>query len=158
MTPEKHNLLKAASKMVDSQLGNPSSIWRLWQFGGLATDGIDPIVGLVQGSDGNFYGTTIFGGSNNKVTVFKLTGPLNPPPYPNNQITSAHIAVTNAIFTIPSISGETYQLQYRNSLTSGSWSNIPGALVTKSIGSTLTLTNIGGANQPQGFYRFAITP
>jgi uncharacterized repeat protein (TIGR03803 family) len=36
-------------------------------------DGIVPFVGLVQGSDGNFYGTTGFGGTNNRGTVFKIT-------------------------------------------------------------------------------------
>ena len=37
------------------------------------------------------------------------------------------------------------------------WVNVPVS-VTNSIGALLTLTNFGGANQPQGFYRFAITP
>jgi len=54
--------------------------------------------------------------------------------------------------------GETYQSQYRSSMTSGNWSNISGAFVTNSIGALLTLTNFGGAVGPQGFYRFAITP
>jgi uncharacterized repeat protein (TIGR03803 family) len=113
--------------------------------------------GLVQGSDGNFYGTTPDGGTNNAGTVFKLTVPLNPPPYPINQITGIQKSGTNIVFKVVSIAGETYQLQYRNSLTSGSWSNIPVS-VTNSIGSILTLTNFGGALQPQGFYRFDITP
>jgi hypothetical protein len=54
--------------------------------------------------------------------------------------------------------GETYQLRYRNSMTYGIWSNVSGASVTNSIGSLLTLTNFAEASQPQGFYRFAITP
>jgi uncharacterized repeat protein (TIGR03803 family) len=112
----------------------------------------------VRGSDGYFYGTTYQGGTSNSGTVFRLSVPLNPPPYPINQITSAQIAATNIIFTIPSIAGETYQLQYRNSLTSGSWSNVSGVSVTNSIGSILTLTNFAGASQPQGFYRVDITP
>jgi uncharacterized repeat protein (TIGR03803 family) len=36
-------------------------------------DGQLPIGALVQASDGNFYGTTYFGGANNKGTVFKIT-------------------------------------------------------------------------------------
>jgi uncharacterized repeat protein (TIGR03803 family) len=44
----------------------------LHSFGG-GGDGIVPFVGLVQGSDGNFYGTTGFGGSANRGTVFKIT-------------------------------------------------------------------------------------
>lgn len=37
------------------------------------TDGANPWAGLVQGSDGNFYGTTVHGGANNVGTVFKIT-------------------------------------------------------------------------------------
>jgi uncharacterized repeat protein (TIGR03803 family) len=38
------------------------------------TDGVGPKAGLVQGNDGNFYGTTQFGGANgNYGTVFKIT-------------------------------------------------------------------------------------
>jgi uncharacterized repeat protein (TIGR03803 family) len=36
-------------------------------------DGSNPGGGLVQASDGNFYGTTAFGGANNQGTVFKIT-------------------------------------------------------------------------------------
>jgi uncharacterized repeat protein (TIGR03803 family) len=36
-------------------------------------DGANPYAGLVQGSDGNFYGTTEAGGTNNAGTVFKIS-------------------------------------------------------------------------------------
>jgi len=36
-------------------------------------DGFDPLEGLVQGRDGNFYGTTEEGGANGKGTIFKIT-------------------------------------------------------------------------------------
>jgi len=36
-------------------------------------DGSLPAAGLVQASDGNFYGTTYYGGANNNGTVFKMT-------------------------------------------------------------------------------------
>src|SRR6202041_2858276 len=36
-------------------------------------DGATPYAGLVQGSDGNFYGTTLVGGANGDGTVFSLT-------------------------------------------------------------------------------------
>jgi uncharacterized repeat protein (TIGR03803 family) len=38
-----------------------------------STDGSDPVTGLVQGTDGNFYGTTVNGGANNEGTLFKMT-------------------------------------------------------------------------------------
>ena len=43
----------------------------LHSFGG--NDGASPFAGLVQGSDGYFYGTTAAGGTNNAGTVFKIS-------------------------------------------------------------------------------------
>ena len=51
----------------------------LYSFGGgptgatSATDGASPAGPLIQGSDGNFYGTTHSGGTNNAGTVFNMT-------------------------------------------------------------------------------------
>jgi uncharacterized repeat protein (TIGR03803 family) len=44
----------------------------LWSFGS-GNDGSSPYGSLIQGSDGNFYGMTNLGGSNNSGTVFKIT-------------------------------------------------------------------------------------
>jgi uncharacterized repeat protein (TIGR03803 family) len=44
----------------------------LWSFGS-GTDGQYPGVGLIQGTDGNFYGTTEYGGTSGYGTVFKIT-------------------------------------------------------------------------------------
>lgn len=52
----------------------------LYSFGASSTDGVEPLGGLLQASDGNFYGTTIDGGNNNCAsgtnncgTVFRVT-------------------------------------------------------------------------------------
>lgn len=45
----------------------------LHSFAGYPTEGEYPIAGLVQASDGNFYGTTYGGGTNGGGTVFKIT-------------------------------------------------------------------------------------
>ena len=37
------------------------------------TDGYYPYAGLIQGTDGNFYGATEFGGGNSSGTIFKIT-------------------------------------------------------------------------------------
>jgi uncharacterized repeat protein (TIGR03803 family) len=37
------------------------------------TDGAQPVAGLVQGTDGNFYGTTFQGATKNAGTIFKIT-------------------------------------------------------------------------------------
>jgi uncharacterized repeat protein (TIGR03803 family) len=45
----------------------------LYTFGGYATDGTEPATGLIQGSDGNFYGATASGGTSEYGVVFKIT-------------------------------------------------------------------------------------
>ena len=47
----------------------------LWQFTGGAA-GSEPIAALVQGNDGNFYGTASQGGAGNAGTVFRITPPV----------------------------------------------------------------------------------
>ena len=45
----------------------------LHSFGNSTTDGSSPFTGLVQGTDGYFYGTTTAGGANGYGTVYKIT-------------------------------------------------------------------------------------
>jgi uncharacterized repeat protein (TIGR03803 family) len=45
----------------------------LHAFPKVGSDGQTPYAGLIQGSDGNLYGTTYFGGANGFGTVFKVT-------------------------------------------------------------------------------------
>ena len=54
------------------------SLTTLHSFSGSPNDGANPVAGLVQGSDGNFYGTTALGGVHVKGTVFNIdaTGSL----------------------------------------------------------------------------------
>src|SRR5882762_4797350 len=53
----------------------------LWQFNGI-TDGNQPVAGLVQGTNGNFYGTTFGGGAGGFGTVFTIT--------PTGTVTTLH--------------------------------------------------------------------
>ena len=55
------------------KITSQGTLTTLWQFSDLATDGAYPVAGLVQGSDGNFYGTTINGGTNKYGTAFRIT-------------------------------------------------------------------------------------
>ena len=54
------------------QITPAGSLTTLYSFTGGA-DGFYPVAGLVQGSDGNFYGTTQFGGTVGYGTVFQIT-------------------------------------------------------------------------------------
>ncbi len=129
------------------------TLTNLYSFNG--SDGANPCAGLVQGSGGDFYGITYYGGSNGFGTVFRFYIPLNPPA---NQISAIQLSGNDLVISLPSVAGETYQLQFSDSMSPTNWTNVVGASVTNSLGSLLTLTNFGGASQPQGFYRFDITP
>jgi uncharacterized repeat protein (TIGR03803 family) len=107
----------------------------------------------VQGSDGAFYGTTGLGGTNNHGTVFKLTVPTSAA---QHQITGIQLSETNVIITLSTVAGAGYQLQSKDVLSTGAWSNV-GASIT-SAGGALIVTNVGGAFFTQRFYRFSITP
>jgi uncharacterized repeat protein (TIGR03803 family) len=63
-------LLLAGLLTADARAG--AVFTSLYSFTG-TNDGANPHAGLVQGSDGNFYGTTGSGGTNNLGTVFKIT-------------------------------------------------------------------------------------
>ena len=137
---------------------SPSGTYtNLYSFGSDPTDGYEPYAGLVQGSDGNFYGTANGGGANNYGTVFKLTVLLNPPA---NQISAIQFFIlfgsTNAATIIPSVAGEIYQLQYSDSMVPTNWFNTGDSIT--SIGGPLTLIDFIGTLPPKRFYRAVITP
>ena len=48
------------------------SLTTLHSFSGSPGEGANPIAGLVQGSDGNFYGTTGLGGTRSRGTIFNI--------------------------------------------------------------------------------------
>src|SRR5437763_6899629 len=60
------------------KMDSSGAVTTLYSFAGTGPippinfDGANPLAGLVQGSDGNFYGTTSLGGANNLGTVFKM--------------------------------------------------------------------------------------
>jgi uncharacterized repeat protein (TIGR03803 family) len=57
------------------KITSSGTLTTLYQFCSLGNcaDGANPYGYLVQGTDGNFYGTTIYGGANLNGTVFKIT-------------------------------------------------------------------------------------
>ena len=84
--------------------------------GSVTNDGLTPTAGLVQGSDGNFYGTTLKGGSAGQGTVFQLvTGGL-----PNITSTASASGSVGLTFN--------YQITGTNSPTTFSATTLPGGL------------------------------
>jgi len=73
-----------------------ASFTTLFAFGlGPGPDGSRPAAGLVLGSDGNFYGTTQYGGTFNAGTVFRMT--------PAGSLTTLHSFYTGSLPTAPLI-------------------------------------------------------
>jgi uncharacterized repeat protein (TIGR03803 family) len=89
---------------------------RLYSFCALAKcrDGSAPFSGLVQGSDGNFYGATYIGGANDYGTIFKIT--------PAGKLATLH------------------------SFASTDGAHPRSTLIQTSNGSFYGTTNVGGAN------------
>jgi uncharacterized repeat protein (TIGR03803 family) len=62
--------------------GTLTTLYRFCSLGFACPDGSEPIAGLVQATDGNFYGTTLGGGTYGYGTVFKIT--------PSGTLTTLH--------------------------------------------------------------------
>jgi uncharacterized protein (TIGR03437 family) len=87
------------------------TIFRISPSGDFATvytfrgsDGRQPVTGLTLGSDGNFYGTTYYGGANDAGTIFRLTIPHTAPSVAANGVLNA------ASFTAPVAPGSIISL------------------------------------------------
>jgi uncharacterized repeat protein (TIGR03803 family) len=129
----------------------------LCPFSIVSHGGIQCEAALAQGSDGNFYGTTVGGGTNGDGIVFRLSVPLNPPANQVSQLQFFNVLDSTIVAVpIPSVAGETYQLQYSDSMSPTNWINTGDTAL--SIGGPLVLIDIAEPLPPQRFYRAVITP
>jgi uncharacterized repeat protein (TIGR03803 family) len=125
---------------------NPGTVFRISSNGTLTTlysftggnDGGFPGAGLVQGSDGNFYGTTQYDGRSNAGTVFRLT--ISPDP----QLT-LFSSGTYVILTWPTNSTG-YNLQSATNLASPVWTTNSAPHVIL-IGQNTVTNPISGTQQ-----------
>jgi uncharacterized repeat protein (TIGR03803 family) len=92
-------------------------------------DGNYPEDTLVQGTDGNFYGTTTSGGDYDKGTVFSFS--LAPPAIAAPVFQSVSQIGGLLTFTWSAVSNASYQVQYNTDLSSTNWLNL-GSSVTAS--------------------------
>jgi uncharacterized repeat protein (TIGR03803 family) len=114
------------------------------------TNGASPQAGLVQSTDGNFYGTTANGGTNGYGTVFRLSIIVPPPRFLT--VTRAGTMLT---LTWSATVSQGYQLLYKTNLTQGVWSNFNSS-VTATNPIMTTVDTIGPDRQR--FYRILLTP
>jgi hypothetical protein len=88
-----------------------------------------------------------------------LTANFAPTRGTTNQICGIQVfGASNVAVSAQSVAGDNYQLQSRSSMTTGSWANVSGVVLSNSPGGLIILTNSGGALGPQRFYRLDITP
>ena len=62
-----------AADVASVSIACVSNFGLLYSFTGGSGDAADPYHTLIQGSDGDFYGTTLAGGTSNAGTIFKVT-------------------------------------------------------------------------------------
>ena len=122
----------------------------LYSFTGGADGGTPHFAGLVQGTDGSFYGTTSQGGQFGSGTVFRLT--IVPPAPVFQPVTLTNGALN---LTWSTEAGGSYQLQYNSDLSSTNWTNLgsPAAAAGTSLSTTVSVTN-----GPPRFYRAVLMP
>jgi uncharacterized repeat protein (TIGR03803 family) len=111
-----------------------------------------PIGGLVQGSDGDFYGTTTSGSTNGYGGIFRLHVPgaassrLQCTPKPGGGIS----------FNWIPLRGRTYELQYSTNFAGGNWTNLGLPMTSTNSPATASDTIAPGAGQR--FYRLLLVP
>jgi len=115
------------------------------------SNGAYPNSTLVQGTDGNFYGTTSSGGAHGNGAIFRLS--LVSPPRPVFQ--SVTKAGGTIALTWSALAGQTYQLQFKTNLNQMNWNNL-GSVIAATNSTATALDSIGP--DPQRFYRVKIGP
>jgi uncharacterized repeat protein (TIGR03803 family) len=113
-------------------------------------DGSSSFAALVQGINGDFYGTTQYGGSSGDGVVFNIN-----PVSTSILLTSITRSSGTIGFTWSGLTGQSYQAQYATNLTQAIWSNLGSPVVaTNGVGSQ-TDSATGDA---QRFYRVYLVP
>lgn len=130
------------------KLGTNGTLTTLVSFDG--TNGASPEAGLMQGADGNFYGTTTHGGTNGYGTVFRLSVIVPPPSFLTVEETGATLTMTWSATV-----GQTYQMLFETNLDQAIWNNLNSSLTATDP--TMTTFDAIGPDQ-QRFYRILLLP
>jgi uncharacterized repeat protein (TIGR03803 family) len=130
------------------KLGTNGALTTLVSFDG--TNGASPEAGLIQGADGNFYGTTTQGGTNGYGTVFRLSVIVPPPGFLTVAQTGATLTLTWSATV-----GQSYQMLYKTNLNQTTWNNLNNSLTATNP--IMTAFDAIGPDW-QRFYRILLLP
>ncbi|MGD0814644.1 MAG: choice-of-anchor tandem repeat GloVer-containing protein [Verrucomicrobiota bacterium] len=100
------------------------------------SDGADPYAGLIQASDGNFYGTTAAGGANGGGTIFQLSSYPAVASQTTNQTAPCGSNASFSVSAVAMMTPFTYQWYLNDSALSN------GPDISGATASTLTLSNV----------------
>jgi uncharacterized repeat protein (TIGR03803 family) len=128
------------------KLATNGTLTTLVSFNG--TNGASPQAGLVQGVDGNFYGTTAQGGTNGYGTVFQLSAIVPPPRF--KTVTKVGTTLT---LTWSATVGQSYQMLYKTNLNQPTWGNLNNSLTATNP--IMTTSDATGPDR-QRFYRILL--
>jgi uncharacterized repeat protein (TIGR03803 family) len=130
------------------QVTTNGALATLHSFAG-AIDGSNPLGSLVQGKDGNFYGTAAAGGAYSNGVIFRVSVPLPP--------VIQSLAATTGLVTLTwsAVATQSYQVQYKSSLAQTNWTDL-GATLTAASGA-LQATDLA-PSEPQRWYRILALP
>jgi uncharacterized repeat protein (TIGR03803 family) len=133
------------------QMTTNGTVTIIYTFDG--TQGVGLEGNLIQGPNGDLYGTTVNGGTNDLGTVFKLS--LGTPSTPAPVILSE--ALGDGVFglTWRSVAGKEYKVQYNTDLTTGEWIDVGPH--TLAAGMTMSGTD-PTATGAQRYYRVVLLP
>jgi uncharacterized repeat protein (TIGR03803 family) len=162
-SPDAAGLMQAAdgnlygATAFGGNFNNDGTVFRMTRQGALTTlvwfngaNGANPEAALVQGPDGNLYGTTQNGGPGGQGTIFRLTVPasLLPPGL-------GSVSLTNGSFNFSwtAVPGQMYQVQSCSGLNPANWINL-GSPVT-AVSTNVTVSDAVGINARR-FYRVMV--
>ena len=110
-------------------------------------NGSRPLGGLLQGSDGNFYGTTVGGGAYDGGTIFRLVQP----PF----VTAITRSGSMVTLTWTSFRNAVYRVEYKPTLAATNWTVLSPDLTAMGLTASET-TDIGDARER--YYRVGLLP
>jgi uncharacterized repeat protein (TIGR03803 family) len=117
----------------------------LFVFNG--ANGANPESALVLGTNGDFYGTTFYGGANGQGTIFRLILGNSP------QFLTSSVSQGLVSLSWSAIANQVYQVQFTSDLTQTNWSLLTTLTAT---GPTASATDSPGATNR--FYRVVLLP